>query len=73
MITTRQMIAYEFNKNKTVKLPDLYKLICDRMDNELSDKRKRHRIRATLDTLSRSNQIKRIGPSTWEKIVYEIS
>jgi len=70
--TLRDMIAYEFNHNKTVNLQDLYRLICDKLDIELSDERKKHRIRATLDSLARTNKIKRIGPSIYEKTVNEI-
>jgi len=65
----KAIIAEEFNQKKIVTLKDLYQTVIKKLDNDWSETKKRHRVRSIIDSLLRTNKIKRIASSKYEKIV----
>jgi len=62
-----KIIENEFKENSSVKIQDVYKMLGDESP-EVEKEKRNHRVRSVIDQMRRTNKIRRIGPSTWEKI-----
>ena len=62
-----KIIENEFKENSSVKIQDVYKILGDELP-EVEKEKRNHRVRSVIDQMRRTNKIKRVGPSTWEKI-----
>ena len=62
-----KIIENEFKENSSVKIQDVYKMLGDESP-EVEKEKRNHRVRSVIDQMRRTNKIKRVGPSTWEKI-----
>ena len=61
-----KIIENEFKENSSVKIQDVYKILGDESP-EVEKKKRNHRVRSVIDQMRRTNKIRRVGPSTWEK------
>tara|TARA_Y100001949_G_C15844092_1_gene267593 strand:- start:443 stop:658 length:216 start_codon:yes stop_codon:yes gene_type:complete len=62
-----KIIENEFKENSSVKIQDVYKMLGDESP-EVEKEKRNHRVRSVIDQMRRTNKIRRVGPSTWEKI-----
>ena len=62
-----KIIENEFKENSLVKIQDVYKMLGDESP-EVEKEKRNHRVRSVIDQMRRTNKIRRVGPSTWEKI-----
>ena len=62
-----KIIENEFKENSSVKIQDVYKMLGDESP-EVEKEKRNHRVRSVIDQKRRTNKIRRVGPSTWEKI-----
>ena len=62
-----KIIENEFKENSSVKIQDVYKMLGDESP-EVEKEKRNHRVRSEIDQLRRTNKIRRVRPSTWEKI-----
>ena len=62
-----KIIENEFKENSSVKIQDVYKILGDESP-EVEKEKRNHRVRSVIDQMRRTNKIRRVGPSTWEKI-----
>ena len=61
-----KIIENEFKENSSVRIQDVYKMLGDELP-EVEKKKRNHRVRSVIDQMRRTNKIRRVGPSTWEK------
>ena len=62
-----KIIENEFKENSSVKIQDVYKMLGDESP-EVEKEKRNHRVRSVIDQMRRTNKIRRVGPSMWEKI-----
>ena len=62
-----KIIENGFKENSSVKIQDVYKMLGDESP-EVEKEKRNHRVRSVIDQMRRTNKIRRVGPSTWEKI-----
>ena len=62
-----KIIENEFKENSSVRIQDVYKILGDESP-EVEKEKRNHRVRSVIDQMRRTNKIRRVGPSTWEKI-----
>ena len=62
-----KIIESEFKENSSVKIQDVYKMLADESP-EIEKEKRNHKVRSVIDQMRRTNKIKRVGSSTWEKI-----
>ena len=62
-----KIIENEFKENSSVRIQDVYKMLGDELP-EVKKKKRNHRVRSVIDQMRRTNKIRRVGPSMWEKI-----
>ena len=62
-----KIIENEFKENSSVRIQDVYKMLGDESP-EVEKEKRNHRVRSVIDQMRRTNKIRRVGPSTWEKI-----
>jgi hypothetical protein len=67
-INLSNIIRKEFDKHKTIKLEDLYHTIQAMSVVQGNQKDIHHRVRSRINGMVQKGQIKRIAPSTYEKI-----
>ena len=62
-----KIIESEFKENSSVKIQDIYKILADE-SSEIEKEKRNHKVRSVIDQMRRTNKVRRVGPSTWEKI-----
>ena len=62
-----KIIESEFKENSSVKIQDIYKMLADESP-EIEKEKRNHKVRSVIDQMRRTNKVRRVGPSTWEKI-----
>ena len=62
-----KIIENEFKENSSVRIQDVYKMLGDESP-EVEKKKRNHRVRSVIDQMRRTNKIRRVGSSMWEKI-----
>ena len=62
-----KIIENEFKENSSVKIQDIYKMLADESP-EIEKEKRNHKVRSVIDQMRRTNKVRRVGPSTWEKI-----
>ena len=62
-----KIIENEFKENSSVRIQDVYKTLGNESP-EVEEEKRNHRVRSVIDQMRRTNKIRRVGPSTWEKI-----
>ena len=62
-----KVIENKFKENSLMIVQDVYKILGDELP-EVEKEKRNHRVRSVIDQMRRTNKIKRVGPSTWEKI-----
>ena len=63
----KSILAKEFEQNSTITLQSVYKILNNELP-EIDREKRNHRVRSEIDQLRRTNKIRRVRPSTWEKI-----
>lgn len=63
-----KIVRDEFDKNSKVTLDHLYNVLSKNPTIQLNPADLKHRVRAIIYSLKKSNRIKRISPSTYMKI-----
>ena len=61
------IISKEFEQNSTITLQSVYEILNNELP-EIDREKRNHRVRSEIDQLRRTNKIRRMRPSTWEKI-----
>ena len=61
------IISKEFEQNSTITLQSVYEILNNELP-EIDREKRNHRVRSEIDQLRRTNKIRRVRPSTWEKI-----
>ena len=61
------IISKEFEQNSTITLQSVYEILNNELP-EIDREKRNHRVRSEIDQLRRTNKIRRVKPSTWEKI-----
>ena len=61
------ILMKELDEKQTITLQEIYKILETQLP-EIDKKKRNHKVRSLLDQLRRTNSVKRVGPSTWEKI-----
>ena len=61
------IISKEFEQNSTITLQSIYEILNNELP-EVEKEKRNHRVRSEIDQLRRTNKIRRVRPSTWEKI-----
>ena len=61
------IISKEFEQNSTITLQSIYEILNNELP-EVEKEKRNHRVRSVIDQMRRTNKIRRVGPSTWEKI-----
>ena len=64
-----EMVRQEFDTHDVLKLSELYVIIFEKSDLDISEKKIQHRIRSRLNDMVRHGKIKRIAPETYTKIL----
>jgi len=62
------IIKKEFDEREKITLKELYELLSKNPNIGVDHSKLKHRIRSTLYSLKHSNNIKRVGEATYEKI-----
>lgn len=62
------IIRAEFNKGNELTLGDLHKVLLKHPEITIEHSKLGHRIRSTIYSLNKSNEIVRIGKSTYKKV-----
>ena len=62
-----KVIENKFKENSLMIVQDVYKILGDELP-EVEKEKRNHRVRSVIDQMRRTNKIRRVGPSTWEKI-----
>ena len=65
--TIKIIISKEFEQNSTITLQSVYEILNNELP-EIDREKRNHRVRSEIDQLRRTNKIRRMRPSTWEKI-----
>ena len=61
------IISKEFEQNSTITLQSVYEILNNELP-EIEKEKRNHKVRSLIDQMRRANKIRRVGPSTWEKI-----
>ena len=63
----KSILAKEFEQNSTITLQSVYKILSNELP-EIEMKKRNYRVRSLIDNMLRSKKIRRIAPSTYQKI-----
>ena len=61
------ILSREFEQNSTITLQSVYEILNNELP-EIEMKKRNHRVRSLIDNMLRSKKIRRIAPSTYQKI-----
>ena len=61
------IISKEFEQNSTITLQSVYEILNNELP-EIDREKRNHKVRSLIDQMRRANKIRRVKPSTWEKI-----
>ena len=61
------ILSREFEQNSTITLQSVYEILNNELP-EIEKEKRNHKVRSLIDQMRRANKIRRVGPSTWEKI-----
>ena len=61
------IVSREFEQNSIITLQSVYEILNNELP-EIDREKRNHRVRSEIDQLRRTNKIRRVRPSTWEKI-----
>ena len=61
------ILSREFEQNSTITLQSVYEILNNELP-EIEKEKRNHKVRSLIDQMRRDNKIRRVGPSTWEKI-----
>ena len=61
------IVSREFEQNSIITLQSVYEILNNELP-EIEKEKRNHKVRSLIDQMRRANKIRRVGPSTWEKI-----
>ncbi len=61
------ILSREFEQNSIITLQSVYEILNNELP-EIEKEKRNHKVRSLIDQMRRANKIRRVGPSTWEKI-----